>query len=221
MFKYFFSLSLLGLSLLTLAQEPVEEEKKSFVPTGLRIGVDLIGAGQTFLEENRSEIELSLDVDLYRYFFNLELGSIDRTQTSGDLSYQNQGFYYRAGIDINFLHKDPDKSALFFGFRYASATFDDQLDTRITNDFFGDRTKSLSNDNVRAQWGELTAGLKVKLWKMIWMGYTARFKFGLTVNNDSDLTPHEVPGYGLAQEETYWGFDYFLIFRLRVRNDQK
>ena len=220
-FKYFFSLSLGCCPLLTFAQGPEKDEKKDFIPTGLRVGIDLIGVGQTFLEENRSEIELNLDADLYRYFLNLEVGRIDRTQTARELSYINEGFYYRAGIDINFLHKDPDRSALFVGFRYASASFDDRLNTQVTDDLFGDRPVSLSNNNVQARWGELTTGLKVKLWKIVWMGYTARFKFGLSVNNDSNFTPHEVPGYGLAGEDTYWGFDYYLFIRLPVRKEKK
>ena len=34
---------------------------------------------------------------------------------------------------------------------------------------------------VNAHWIELTGGLRVKIWKAMWMGYTARFKFGLNM----------------------------------------
>jgi hypothetical protein len=52
---------------------------------------------------------------------------------------------------------------------------------------------------------------------MIWMGYTARFKFGLKVDNTIDIVPSDVPGYGRTFKDSYWGFNYQIFFRIPVR----
>jgi hypothetical protein len=44
------------------------------------------------------------------------------------LSYSNQGTYMRFGADINLMHDDPHDNVAFFGLRYASSSFNDQLD---------------------------------------------------------------------------------------------
>jgi hypothetical protein len=54
------------------------------------------------------------------------------------------------------------------------------------------------------------------MWKMIWMGYTARFKFGLKTNETGPMLPHDVPGYGRTDKESTWGFNYQIFVRLPV-----
>jgi len=52
---------------------------------------------------------------------------------------------------------------------------------------------------------------------MIWMGYTARFKFGLKNKGNGEMLPHDVPGYGRTDKDAYWGFNYQIFFRIPFR----
>ena len=78
---------------------------------------------------------------------------------------------------------------------------------------------SFYHTDVNASWIELTAGLRVKIWKIFWLGYTGRIKFGLSTDGSPDMIPHDVPGFGRTDKETTWGLNYYLMIRLPVRKE--
>jgi len=216
-----------------IAQNNLEPDtvKGKYKPTGIRIGVDLISAGQGIYKSGiksitqgaYQELQFSADIDFYRYFLNFEYGVFDREWIKPDglnAVYKNSGSHFKIGPDVNFLHKDPDGSALFFGMRYAWSGFSDQLTYDYSSGYWGDGSNQLENTSVSAHWFELTTGLKVKLTRILWMGYTARFKFGINSFEKQQLVPHWVPGFGLADEKSFWGLDYWLIFRVPLKKDQ-
>jgi hypothetical protein len=57
----------------------------------------------------------------------------------------------------------------------------------------------------------------VKVWKIFWLGYTGRLKFALHTNATDEMLPHDVPGFGISDKETTWGFTYYLMIRLPIR----
>lgn len=187
------------------------------MPTGVRIGTDVIALVKTSYDETFKGWEVNADVDFYRYYFAVDYGYWAREYIADDGNYSNDGTYWRAGADVNFLTKDPDKNMFFFGMRYGRSIFSENLVVEKIDPIWGPINSSLTNSNVNAQWFELTTGLRVKIWKMIWMGYTARLKFGLKIDYTPEMLPHDVPGYGRADEESYWGFNYQIFVRLPVR----
>ena len=193
--------------------------KGKFIPTAVRFGTDAISIVQNFTKDDFTEYNFSLDVDFYRYFFVVEYGQLDQTLTndSDNATYTVDGRYFRFGPEINFLKKDPEQNALFFGFRYAFSNFSDELDFTVNNGFFGDLDQRVTNDNINASWFEMVAGLKVKIWKNVWFGYTARFKFGADDFENNELIPNIIPGYGLAEETVAWDFNYWIAYRFSFR----
>ena len=198
---------------------------KKFIPTGIRFGMDLISLGSGVVKNGLPALtqgdvrqwKFNADIDVYRYFLNFEYGILDRQWEDPSLTsiYNNKGYFFKLGPDINFLHRDPDQSALFIGFRYAKAKYDDDIVYNYNNTYWGSGVETGYNRNLESEWYELTTGLKVKLYKFIWAGYTARFKFSVSNNfSGNDLAPHWIPGYGRAAEESRWGFEYWLIFRI-------
>lgn len=200
-----------------------------FKPTGLRVGIDLVSFGQgvqtngirAFTQGEVRQWKFSADIDIYRYFLNLEYGRFDRFWFNQTSNYYNEGSFIKIGSDVNFLHKDPKKNALFIGLRYARSKYSDYIVYDYTNVFYGDNTKTVSNNELKSNWLELTTGLKVRLTKYIWSGYTARFKF--SVNNNyanNPLAPFWIPGYGAASRESSWGLEYWLIFRVPFKKEK-
>jgi len=200
-----------------------DSAKIDFRPTGVRIGTDVLSIVQNFTKDDFTEYNFSVDVDFYRYFFNVEYGRLEQGFMSDrdNAMYTVDGNYFRFGPEINFLKKDPEQNALFFGFRYAFSNFSDELDFSIDNGFFGSADQSLQNDNLRASWLEMVTGLKVKMWKNIWFGYTARFKFGVTDFEENELIPHLIPGFGFAEETVAWDFNYWIAFRIPIQKESK
>jgi len=192
--------------------------KPSYIPTGVRIGTDLISLVRTPIDDSFNGWEFNADVDFYRYYFALDYGHWERNWIAEEqAAYSNSGNYWRVGADVNFLKKDPDRNMFFLGLRYGRSKFSDQMLVTSSDPLFGDQTSLFSNDNVHASWVELTTGLRVKIWRIFWLGYTARLKFGLHFGDTPEMMPSDVPGYGRADKDSYWGFNYQLFIRIPTR----
>lgn len=187
------------------------------MPTGLRLGTDLISLAKTPLSDKFDGYEISADVDFYRYYLTLEYGSWEKTDLSTDQSYTSGGTYFRVGADVNLLLKDPDKNMFFVGLRYGRSSFDEQLIYNLSDAVFGDISEVKQNLGMVSGWGEITLGLRVKLWKELWMGYTTRLKLSPSIDDSGEFIVHDIPGYGLASKRNYWGFNYQLYWRFPIR----
>jgi hypothetical protein len=192
--------------------------KKDFRPSGIRVGFDLVNMVRGIVNPDYRGWEANADVDFYRYYLTVDAGRSERTIVSSTEAYANNGNYMRVGVDVNFLKKDPEKNMLFFGARYAWGTFSESLTITTVDPVWGTEVESFSNQDIDAHWFELTSGIRVKMWKFFWMGYTIRYKFGLQTNEPGELVPYEVPGYGSTAKNTTWGFNYVLLIRVPFRN---
>jgi len=216
--RYLSSIIFFSIALVASAQK-ADTVKKSYRPTGVRAGIDLVSLVLSPVSDEFQGWEGSVDIDFHRYFLVLEAGSWSRDILTETDIYGNQGSYWRAGVDVNFLKNDPEKNMFFLGFRYANCTFDEQLTSTQDDPVFGVGTNTFTNTDVRASWGELTTGLRVKMWKFFWMGYTIRYKFALNTDEPAGLTPYDIPGYGKTNKNTTWGFSYYLMFRLPLKKE--
>jgi len=188
-----------------------------YIPTGVRFGTDVFAVVRTGYDNSFDGWELNADIDFDRFYLTVDNGYWARDFKGSGNVYSNQGAYFRVGVDVNFLTKDPDKNMFFLGARYGLALFSEDLVIDTVDPVWGNFTTSYSNEGLRGTWFELTTGVRVKIWKVIWVGYTARFKFGLSTNDGGDMIPHDVPGYGRADKDSEWGFNYQVFFRLPVR----
>jgi hypothetical protein len=159
--------------------------------------------------------EVNADADFGPFYLVGDYGKWGKNETlvnGGD--YQNDGTYWRAGLDISILKKDPDRNMLFFGLRYARSSYSEQINLTVNDPYFGTQQYSLSNPNASAAWGEMVAGLRVKVWKEFWMGFTSRLKLALAVRGNDELSTYDVPGYGVVGGGSAWGFNYQLFWRI-------
>lgn len=226
MYRFHSTLLLLLVSAVAFGQKDSTRAvlREQYFPTGVRFGTDVLALVRSQVRDNFSGWEVSADTDINRYLIQVDYGSwglnynqYSETALRDTLTYSNRGTYWRAGVDVNFLTRDPDRNMFFIGLRYGRSNFDERFYVEDQSIYWGSKTETYQNNNVGARWFELTTGLKVRMWKFIWMGYTARFKFGLKTGATPDLVPHDVPGYGLTNKETTYGFNYQLFFRIPVR----
>jgi hypothetical protein len=195
--------------------------KKDYMPTGFRVGTDLIDLGKTFSTKTFSGWEINGDVDFANYYLTVDVGAWakDILITNGD--YNNSGNNYRVGIDVNFLGSDPDKNMFFLGFRAGHVSFNESVNYLTTpQHLFSPLLTNSSNPNATGQWAELTNGLRVKIWKGLWLGYTARMKFAPTIHGSPSFATYDLPGYGVVQKSPWWGFNYQVFWRFAWRKDK-
>jgi hypothetical protein len=193
----------------------VDTVQVNWKPIGIRAGIDLIGLVKTQVYDDRTDLDFAADIALNKYLLALEGGRYDRLYEGETYLYEVQGTYFRVGIDKNFMFKDREGTALFLGLRHGRA----RVNHQITYDFT-DRDWGLFEGNRRtanglnANWMELVAGLRVRIYRELWMGYTGRLKFGLKAEDTGGVEIYDVPGYGLTSENSYWGFNYYLQYRI-------
>ena len=196
----------------------VDTVRNRFVPTGLRFGTDIVSLVKTRTQDDFHGWEVNGEVDFSRYFLAMDYGTWGRDFHSDSAAYSNSGDYWRVGIDVNFLQRDPDRNVFFLGARYGRSVFSESMNVARYDPIWGLLDDNFTHTNVRARWFELTAGLRVKIWKIFWVGYTGRLKFALSTDASEEMLPHDVPGFGKNDKETTWGFNYYLMIRLPLRN---
>lgn len=166
--------------------------------------------------------EVNGDADFGPFYLAADYGSWRKNEilaTGGD--YSNEGKYWRAGVDVNLLKKDPDRNMLFFGLRYAKSSFTETLNYTSSDPYFGSLQYQLKNPSAGAAWGELVSGLRMKVWNEFWMGFTSRMKFALNTSGDESVTTYDVPGYGVVGQGIAWGFNYQVFWRIPFAKQKK
>ena len=194
------------------------QKANKYLPTGIRIGTDVLAIARSQYDKTFTGWEVNTDVDFNRFYLTVDYGYWARKFSTTADRYNNDGTYFRIGADVNFLTKDPDKNMFFLGLRYGHSTFTEHLTIQRTDSLWnGVINNAYVNNSIHGNWLELTTGLRVKIWKMLWMGYTARFKFYLRTDENGDLLPHDVPGYGRTDKDSAWWFNYQILIRIPVR----
>jgi hypothetical protein len=191
--------------------------KNKYIPTGVRIGTDIISLVKTRTQDNYNGWEINGDIDFDRYYVALEFGKWGRKLNGDSTSYSNDGRYWRFGVDVNFLKKDPDKNMFFIGARYGRSTFSERMSIIGNDPIWGTLISNYENSDISAHWLELTSGLRVKVLKIFWIGYTGRLKFGLKTGSTGQMLPYDVPGFGRTDKDTTWGFNYYIMLRIPIR----
>lgn len=199
-----------------------QDSERKYIPSAYRLGVDLTGVGYTIFGTSHNHYEINNDFQFGKYFFALDLGTISRTfnwddsKEDGwqDYIYQFNGRFFRAGIDYNFIPKDPDNNVIFVGLRYGRAYFHDNMQFAIDDDIFGFQYYNNVNEKLRGRWFEANAGMKIKVWNHIFLGYTLRMKFARKVKGETNLSAYEIPGYGKAANNSIFGFNYHVFYRI-------
>ena len=193
--------------------------RSEFRPTGIRIGIDAISMIKTASNKDFKGWELQADVDFRNYFLTAEVGHWSRNIVLNNGRYANSGNYFRVGVDANVLKTDPVKNMFFFGFRIGHSKYDESLRYIVMTPIFGTSVKQISNSNITANWIELTTGLKVRVLNSFWMGYTARVKLLPSYSKSQRLQTYDIPGFGLTFKKPWWGFDYYLMFRIPFKKE--
>lgn len=191
--------------------------RNRFVPTGIRVGTDVISLVKSRFQDDFNGWEVQGDVDFSRYYFVLELGHGGRNFSAPTATYANSGNYWRTGVDVNFLTNDVDRNMFFLGARYGKSVFGETMSISRDHPVWGSLSETFHHSGISASWIELTTGLKVKIWQIFWLGCTARLKFGLSTDNSAEMLVSDVPGFGRTNKETTWGFNYYLLVRLPIR----
>ena len=188
--------------------------QNKFIPSSLRVGTELVLVGVSTFNSDRTAYELTADIDFHKYFLSFDYGYGDRIRNEEKYIYQSTGNYFRIGPDINFLYYDKRSSVLFLGMRYAKSNYDDQVTFIREDPNYGSVPIERENKDLEASWLELLLGIKVRIWKELYMGYNLRFKFSRSFEADN-LFPFDIPGYGSAEDRSRFDLNYYIYYKIK------
>lgn len=188
-----------------------------WTPTSLRISYDLIGPLQNAISRSRGGWEVTAEVDVNKFYLIGEYGNAHFSYGDTTYHYRSEGNYWRIGFDYNMIPRDEFESELFFGFRYAQSNFDEILYGYQRVPQYGYGLILGRNEGLTATWIEFTAGMKARVWKQLYMGYTLRLKISPGVSGEERIEPYRIPGYGVYSLNNFWGINYYVAWRFKFK----
>lgn len=217
--KYTISLLLL---LATMGKGFAQSGIDQWIPSSIRVGGAVDPLGYLIFSDKRNYFEATADIDFNRFFLVYDYGYNHYKLNEPTYVYSNKGRYMRLGPDVNFMSGDKQLNVGFFGFRYAWSSFQDELSYNtkavIESDIKWPNTREeVSNIDGRSHWFEMVAGLKVRVYRHFFMGFTARYKFLIKVKVDGSLKPYWVPGFGKLVNQDSWGLNYYIYYNIPFR----
>lgn len=168
----------------------------------INVGANFFDGILQIAGQKHSSYDIWAELSLFNWIFPVVetgVGFASSTPENGNFTYRgNPSFYVKAGVNYNFLYKsNPDYQA-FVGLRAGFSSFSYDITDITINSGYWDQTDkfNLPRQHARAFYGELLAGLKVKIAGPVSLGWTVRYhtKFGSPKGQQS--TPWFIPGYG-------------------------
>ncbi len=201
--------------------------KTRYWPTGVQLGMDVFRPFHyKYYGRKGTQYELNASMNFSSFILEGDYGwgnihwEGHNTKTSIPSSYTSDGKYFRIGLNYNLLQDTPNKNMAFLGFRYARSFFKDHLISKVqyrySDNLIKNKRPSIDSNqnNVEARWFEAVAGVKVKVCKLLYVGSTIRYKFGLSLDHTDAHVPYDVLGWGLNDDKEPFGFNLYLSIRI-------
>ncbi len=223
--KFTFSIGLVLLSFIGNAQETATKKKDS-IPLkkeryGLRVGVDLFKLSRSFYETDYRGLELVGDYRLTRrHFLAVEIGNENKTVDEDQLNFTTKGTYLKVGFDYNTYENWLNmENIISVGLRYGVSSFSQTLNNYTVynpNPYFGETPLIVSGDNydgLTAQWIEVVAGIKAKVFNNVFVGFSFRLNRMLSQKRPDNFDNLYIPGFNRTYNGDYGaGFNYTVSY---------
>lgn len=159
----------------------------------------LMAAGQKY-----GSFDVWADLGLWNWLYptiEAGIGFASSKPEGRNFTYKTHpSFYAKVGFNYNFLYKSSPDYMFFVGFRCGFTRFSyDVSGVDISSGYWDEHeTFSLPRQTASAIYGEGLLGLRVKLFKGLSLGWTARFHGKFKKPKGSQSIPWFIPGYGAS-----------------------
>ena len=235
MLKYSFSILFCLLSVIMNGQEKKEQKKDTtaFKRTerfGVRIGLDLSKFARSLYDKNYKGLEIVGDYRLTKNFYlAAEIGNENKITDERQLNFTTKGSYIKVGFDYNFYKNWLNmENMIHLGLRYDASTFSQELNSyKIydTSTYFPvppaivDGTKY---DGLSAQWIEVVAGIKAKLFNNFYGGISVRANYLASQSRPDNFDNLYIPGFNRTYNGSFGaGWNYTLTYFVPIYKKKK
>jgi len=191
--------------------------------TSLWIGASFSDAILMLFKQSYGSFGLSATLNMWnRIQPAVEMGVGFANSTPDDLNFTYKGKlspYFKLGVNYNFLFKNVPDYQLFLGARVGYSTFGyDITDVQYSNSYWQEyQTFDIRGERSHALWGELLAGLKVKIAGAWSLGWAVRYHRMFSYKKTEHSRPWFVPGFGARNSNFAFGMSVFYTLPLAPR----
>lgn len=195
-----------------------QDEPKLLLFQGFTASFDVFSLAQ-FLWSDYGQFEAALRLNLKNTFLPIaEIGYAVCNSYNDDtnISYKTNAPYFRVGIDFNMLKNKFSNNRLFVGLRYGFSSYKYDISGPNQTDpvWGGSKPFEVNGITCTSHWAEFCAGVQVKIWGRLHMGWILRYKFHIDSSQNDFSQPYYIPGYGTKVGSSVWGASYNLCFDL-------
>ncbi len=195
-------------------------EEKMRVFQGVQVEVDAFSVVMSAVNDETYSFEAHAQVNLKeKYFPILEMGFAGANKTShNNYGFKTNGVFTRIGIDYNLLKpNDPETTIhkyFLIGIRYGFSPFSyDITNIYIDNGYWGaGEYRNFKNVTTTKHWLEVAGGLRVEIFKNIYLGWSARLKIRFGDEEYGEISPWFIPGIGIKNAGN-WDFNYTIGYK--------
>jgi hypothetical protein len=188
---------------------------------GLIIGADVFKIARSFYDSDYKGIGFVADYRLTKkYYAYGEIGSEDVTTDDPLLNTNSAGAYLKIGFDYNAYTNWLDmENMITVGVRYGFSAYNEKLNSySIYNPhpYFG-QTPNIDSvtkfDGLTASWLEVAAGLNVKVFNNIYVGFALQLKVLVTNSEPEGFESLYIPGFNRTYDGNFGaGFNYTVSY---------
>lgn len=181
------------------------------------IGANFFDGVMLVCGQKHAGFDLWADLSLHNWFFpvlEMGVGYADNKPEEGNFHYKSKpSLYTKIGLNYNFLYKSDPAYQVFLGLRAGFSHFSyDITGITVTSPYWQQSQGfDILNQKASVFYGEALAGIKVKIWKNLSMGWNLRVHFKMHSSTPANSVPWYVPGYGT---NGLLGVSFSLIYTL-------
>lgn len=192
---------------------------------GIRVGADLSKLARTLYDNDYKGLELVGDYRLTKkYFLAGELGNENKTTDDDQVNFTTKGTYFKVGFDYNAHENWLDlENIISIGLRYGVSAFSQQLNSYEVynpNPYFGEVPDTASGQKyggLSAQWIEVVAGVKTRVFDNFFVGFSLRANRLVTNQKPSGFDNLYIPGFNKTYDGNFGvGFNYTLTYFIPI-----
>ena len=186
------------------------------------LGFNFFDGAMKLFGQSFQSYDIQASLNLYNWVepvIELGIGVADSHPENGNFHYKNKpSFYGKIGANYNFMYKSNPDYQVYLGLRVGYTSFKYEItDITINSNYWGQSNNfSITNQQSSSCYGQVLAGLKVKIWKWFSLGWNIRYGFKFTHPNGSNSVPWFVPGYGTSALSA----SFSLIYTLPINTEK-
>ncbi len=194
------------------ATNKTKEEKFNY----FRIGIDASKFISSAISTEYDAYEMQMDIHYKKQMFLVSEFGFGHSIVENDyLKYNCNNIFIRVGMDKTLFDAEfkGDYSNGLIGLRYGLGMVQRGAATYAIQDpVWGNTTGAIPSASFLAHWIELSGGFKMEVFKNIFAGWNIRFKTFLNPKKFEKLPPSYLAGYGKADKNTAFGYNFYVLF---------